>query len=66
MMSAIEWSRQTTGTLSDSTSGRAMPLGTGVTSPTQWLDRRGDSRLIGRMMRLRSPATDANSCIIDW
>ena len=41
-----------------------MERGTGVTSPTQWLDSWGLSMLIGRMMRLRRPATAAYRCII--
>ena len=39
--SAMSCSRQTTVLRSDSTSGRAMPAGTGVIRPTQWLDSDG-------------------------
>ena len=46
--------------------GSTGSLGTGVTSPTQWLDRPGLSRLIGRMMRGLSPASAAKPCIMPW
>ena len=38
--------------------------GTGVTSPTQWLDSRGVSTGTGTMSRRGSPATAAYRCII--
>ncbi len=41
-----------------------MALGTGVTSPTQWLDSEGDRTGTGTMTRRRSPATAAYRCII--
>lgn len=36
-----------------------MDRGTGVTSPTQWLDRRGVRTGTGKMSRRGSPATAA-------
>src|SRR3954454_24680269 len=42
---AMSCSLQTTSCTSDSTSGRARLLGTGVTTPTQWLDSLGVSTL---------------------
>ena len=44
---------------SDSTSGRAMALGTGVTTLTQWLDNDGVRTGTGRITRRVSPATAA-------
>ena len=55
---------QTTSLRSDSTSGRAMPAGTGVTRPTQWLDSRGVSSGTGTIRRRGSPATAAYRRII--
>ncbi len=52
-------SRQTTVLRSDSTSGRAIPAGTGVTTPTQWLDNDGVKNGTGRIRRRGSPATAA-------
>ena len=43
-----------------------MARGTGVTTFTQWLDRLGVSRLMGRMTRGRRPATAAYRVIISW
>ena len=57
-------SRQTTVLRSDSTSGRAMPAGTGVISPTQWLDSDGENSGTGRIRRRGRPATAAYRCII--
>ena len=56
---AMSCSWHTVSSRSDSTSGRAMVAGTGVTRPTQWLDSPGESTLIGRMMRRGSPAARA-------
>ncbi|GAB2756113.1 hypothetical protein GCM10027072_62740 [Streptomyces bullii] len=56
---AMSCSRQTTSWRSDSVRGRAMVAGTGVTSPTQWLDRPGVSTGTGRMRRRGRPATAA-------
>ena len=39
--------------------GFAILAGTGVTTPTQWPDKVGDSTGTRTMMRLRSPATAA-------
>lgn len=50
---------QTTSCRSDSASGRATLAGTGVTSPTQWLDSRGVSTGTGTITRRGSPATVA-------
>ena len=55
---------QTTVLRSDSTSGRAMPAGTGVISPTQWLDSDGVKNGTGRIRRRGSSATAAYRCII--
>jgi len=55
---------QTTSFFSESTSGRAIDAGTGVTSPIHRLDSLGESTLMGRMMRLLRPATAAYRCII--
>ena len=52
-------SAATTSTRSESTSGRAIEFGTGVTRPTQWLDRLGVSTGTLTMSRRRSPATRA-------
>ena len=60
----MSFSRATTSWRSDSTSGRAMPLGTGVTRPTQWLDRLGVSNGTVLIRRGRRPATAAYRCII--
>ena len=49
---------------SDSTSGRSSAAGTGVMSPTQWLDRDGVSSGTGRIRRRGTPATRAYRCII--
>ena len=38
----MSWSRATTSIFRESTSGRAIARGTGVTSPTQWLDSFGE------------------------
>ncbi len=64
MYPAMSCSRQTASLRSDSTSGRATPAGTGVTRPTQWLDRLGVSSGTGMMSRGGSPATAAYPCII--
>jgi hypothetical protein len=61
---AMSCSEQTTVLRSDSTSGRAIDAGTGVTTPTQWLDSPGLSTGTGRIRRLGSPATAAKRCII--
>jgi len=55
----MSFSRHTTSWRSDSVSGRAMDAGTGVTSPTQWLDRPGVSTGTGSTSRRLSPATAA-------
>ncbi len=52
-------SPQTTSWRSDSTSGRASPPGTGVTRPTQRLDRLGVSTGTGTITRRGRPATRA-------
>ena len=49
----------TTSMRSDSTSGRAIEFGTGVTSPTQWPDSLGVSTGTGTISRRRRPATAA-------
>lgn len=56
---SMSFSLHTTSCRSDSTSGRAMEAGTGVTAPTQWLDRDGVSTGTGSSTRRRSPATVA-------
>ncbi len=57
--SLMSCSRHTTSWRSDSVSGRAMELGTGVTRPTQRLESVGVSTGTGRITRGRSPATAA-------
>lgn len=57
-------SAHTTSYFNDSASGRAIERGTGVTSPIQWLDRRGVSIGTGRISRFRSWAIAAYSSII--
>ena len=56
-MRTTSWSRLPT-------SGLAMPVGTGVTSPTHWLARCGVSTGTGTMIRGRSPTIAANRLII--
>ena len=56
---AMSCSVQTTVLRSDSTSGRAMDAGTGVTTPTQWLDSDGVKKGTGRIRRRGRPATSA-------
>ena len=41
-----------------------MPAGTGVITPTQWLDSEGVKKGTGRIRRLGRPATTAKRCII--
>jgi hypothetical protein len=55
---------QTTVLRSDSTSGRAIAFGTGVTTSTQWLDRFGVSTVTGHDAARFSPATFAYRCIM--
>jgi hypothetical protein len=57
--SVMSCSRQTTVLRRDSTSGRAIPAGTGVIRPTQWLDSDGLNSGTGRIRRRGSPATAA-------
>jgi hypothetical protein len=57
-------SAQTTLLRSDSTRLRARDAGTGVTTPTQWLDRFGLSSGTGTIRRRGSPVTAANRCIM--
>ncbi len=56
---AMSCSWQTTSWRSDSVSGRAIDRGTGVTRPTQWLDRPGVSTGTVTITRRASPATAA-------
>ena len=55
---------QTTSCTRESTNGRAMLFGTGVTRPTQWLDSEGVRSGTGRMRRGARPATAAYRCIM--
>lgn len=57
-------SLQTTSWMRESTSGRAMLLGTGVISPTQWLDSDGVSSGTVWIRRGDKPATRAYRCIM--
>ena len=59
MYCLMSCSAQITSVFRLSTSGRAMFFGTGVTKPIQRADRPGESKLIGKIIRLRSPATFA-------
>ena len=56
---SMSFSEATTVFFSESTSGRAMLAGTGVTMPTQWLDKPGVSTGTGTTLRRESPATSA-------
>ncbi|GAA3127173.1 hypothetical protein GCM10017687_47400 [Streptomyces echinatus] len=61
---AMSCSWQTTSWRSDSVNGRAIDAGTGVTSPTQWLERPGVRTGTGTMSRRGSPATRAYRIIM--
>jgi hypothetical protein len=55
---------QTTVFFSDSTRLRPSEAGTGVMTPTQWLDSPGLKKGTGMIRRLGSPATAAKRCIM--
>jgi hypothetical protein len=57
-------SLRTTSWIRLSTNGRAMLFGTGVTSPTQWLDRDGVSSGSVTIRRRLRCATSAYRCIM--
>ncbi len=64
MYAAMSCSTQTASWRRDSTSGLASEPGTGVMTPTQWLDSVGVSTGTGRIRRRRRPRAAAKRCII--
>ena len=61
---AMSCSRTSTSVISERTSGLASEDGTGVTSPTQWLDRPGVRNGTRTIRRFGRSAASANPCIM--